>query len=302
MADRNGIERKREPKNQGVPAVRAGILDGLQIALRDAFVAKWPQAPKLPASDTLTGGSKLGSDGEFADGSVEGNQFAGLISRGVIIGLLNAREFNGQQELAEAIIGLRPLDQGQILLADRDISNLDARERFGLGLAHIPNDRKREGLIGSMGIGQNLMLKRHRSPPFSTHGIMHWLRVRESAAKLAKEFNIRTGSLDTPISTLSGGNQQKVVLARELGVAQPRIIIAMNPTRGLDVAAMRFVHEQLLAHRSRGAGILLISSELEEILQLSHRIGVLFRGRLTMSDFPREGVEKIGRLMAGLSD
>jgi simple sugar transport system ATP-binding protein len=209
---------------------------------------------------------------------------------------------NGQQELAEAIVGLRPLEQGQIFLADLDIYYLAARQRFQLGLAHIPNDRKREGLIGSMGIPQNLMLKQHFSPPFSNRGIMHWRQVRESATRLAQDFDIRTSSPDTPISTLSGGNQQKVVLARELGLSQPKIIIAMNPTRGLDVAATRFVHEQLLAHRLRGAAILLISSELDEILQLGDRIAVLYRGRLTMSDFPRQGVEKIGRMMAGVSD
>jgi simple sugar transport system ATP-binding protein len=209
---------------------------------------------------------------------------------------------NGQQELAEAIVGLRDLREGQIYLADQDLTHLHARERFQLGLAHIPNDRKREGLIGSMGIGQNLILKQHESPPFSRHGIMRWRRARESATALVDHFDIRTASIDTPLSTLSGGNQQKVVLARELGLSQPKVIIAMNPTRGLDVAATRFVHEQLLAHRARGAGIILISSELDEILQLADRVGVLYRGRLTMSDFPRDGIERIGRLMAGIAD
>lgn len=207
---------------------------------------------------------------------------------------------NGQQELAETIVGLRHLNQGQIFLGDRDISTLDARDRFKLGLAHIPNDRKREGLIGSMGIGENLILKQHDSPPVSRNGLMRWRTVRESAAKLVEQFDIRTTSLNTAISTLSGGNQQKVVLARELGLSQPKVIIAMNPTRGLDVAATHFVHEQLLAYRAGGAGILLISSELDEILRLSDRVGVLYRGQLTISDFPRDGVEKIGRLMAGV--
>jgi ABC-type uncharacterized transport system ATPase subunit len=221
--------------------------------------------------------------------------------RNEILGIAGV-DGNGQQELAEAIVGLRTLQDGQIHLANQDISHLDARQRFMLGLAHIPNDRKREGLIGSMAIGENLILKQHDSPPFSQHGIMQWRRVRESAAALAEQFDIRTASLDTAISTLSGGNQQKVVLARELGLSEPKVIIAMNPTRGLDVAATRFVHEELLAHRLRGAGIVLISSELDEILQLSDRIGVLYRGRLTMSDFQREGVERIGRLMAGLGE
>jgi general nucleoside transport system ATP-binding protein len=209
---------------------------------------------------------------------------------------------NGQQELAEAIVGLRSLDDGQILLMGQNISQLDARQRFVHGIAHIPNDRKREGLIASMGIGENLVLKQHSSPPFSRRGIMNWRRVRQSAASLVEQFDIRTSALDTAISTLSGGNQQKVVLARELGLTQPKVIIAMNPTRGLDVAATRFVHEQLLAHRSRGAAILLISSELEEILQLSDRVGVLYRGRLTMSDFPQDGAERIGRLMMGVAE
>jgi len=124
---------------------------------------------------------------------------------------------NGQRELAETIVGLRELPGGKIGLGDRDISALAARERFQLGLAHIPNDRKREGLIGSMGIAENLVLKQHAEPPFSRAGMMNWRRVRKSAAALVRQFDIRTTSLDTPISTLSGGNQQKVVLARELG-------------------------------------------------------------------------------------
>ena len=229
------------------------------------------------------------------------NNSISLDLRNEILGIAGV-DGNGQQELAEAIIGLRKINEGQTFLDDREISSLDARERFALGIAHIPNDRKREGLIGSMGIGENLVLKQHSSPPFSNHGMMRWRRVRESADALVEQFDIRTASLDTAVSTLSGGNQQKVVLARELGLSKPKVIIAMNPTRGLDIAATRFVHEQLLAHRARGAGIILISSELDEILQLSDRIGVLYRGRLMMSDFPRDGVERIGKLMAGVSE
>jgi simple sugar transport system ATP-binding protein len=199
------------------------------------------------------------------------------------------------------MIGLRPLDQGQIFLLDRDISDLDPIARFQLGLAHIPNDRKREGLVGSMGIAENLVLKHHRASPFSQGGIMRWRRVRESAAALVGQFDIRTSAIQTPISTLSGGNQQKVVLARELGLANPRLVIAMNPTRGLDIAATRFVHDQLLAHRAGGAGILLISSELDEVFKLSDRVAVLYGERLSMTDFPGDGIDKIGRLMAGLA-
>jgi simple sugar transport system ATP-binding protein len=207
---------------------------------------------------------------------------------------------NGQQELAEALIGLRKLTAGQILFEEKDITQLDAPNRFDLGLAHIPNDRKREGLVPSMSITHNLILKQHRRRPFSRMGLMHWRRIRDRAGYLAGTFDIRARSINSPISTLSGGNQQKVVLARELGLAQPKLIIAMNPTRGLDIAATRFVHDQLLAHRSRGAGILLISSELDEVVKLSDRIAVLYRGKLTMTRFPADGVDKIARLMTGL--
>jgi ABC-type uncharacterized transport system ATPase subunit len=231
--------------------------------------------------------------------SAPGLSSISLEIRNEIVGIAGV-DGNGQQEFAEAVIGLRPLDQGQIFLCERDISSLDSSDRFQLGLAHIPNDRKREGLVGSMGIAENLVLKHHHSAPFSRGGIMRWGHIRESAAALVEEFDIRTNSIETLISTLSGGNQQKVVLARELGLANPKLIIAMNPTRGLDIAATRFVHDQLLAHRGRGAGILLISSELDEVFKLSDRVGVLFRGRLAMTDFPNTRVEHIGRLMMGL--
>ena len=120
------------------------------------------------------------------------------------------------------------------------------------------------------------------------------------AGELVGKFDVRAASLDTPAGTLSGGNQQKVVLARELAMREPRLIVAMNPVRGLDVAATSFVYEQLLAARARGAGVLLISSELDELLAVCDRIAVLFAGRLTMTEFPRTGREEIGRLMAGV--
>jgi len=260
-------------------------------------------------SATKTSPQPVGSAVEFASAEATVLRAINLSALGLnsisfdlgneILGIAGV-DGNGQQELAEAIIGLRELSDGKILIGDREISRLAARDRFALGLAQIPNDRKREGLVGSMGIPQNLILKQHRNPPFSKRGLLNWRRARQSAGDLAQIFDIRARSLDSPISTLSGGNQQKVVLARELGLAQPRIIIAQNPTRGLDVAATRFVHDQLRAHRSRGAGILLISSELDEILELCDRVGVLYRGQLTMTKFPKAGVEQIGRLMAGI--
>jgi simple sugar transport system ATP-binding protein len=130
---------------------------------------------------------------------------------------------------------------------------------------------------------------------------MSWRNAATVAQDLTNRFDIRTSSIDAPVASLSGGNQQKVVLARELAMAEPRLIVAMNPVRGLDVAATNFVYEQLLARRAAGAAILLISSELDELLALCDRIGVLYAGRLTMTAFPTTGRDEIGRLMAGIA-
>jgi simple sugar transport system ATP-binding protein len=207
---------------------------------------------------------------------------------------------NGQQELAESIAGLRPIRSGRILLAGADITRASPGQRFRLGLAHIPNDRKLEGLVGSMSVAENLALKRHDTPPFAHGGILSWRSIRRTARDLVARYDIRTPSIHAPASTLSGGNQQKLILARELALSEPRLVLAMNPVRGLDIAATHFVYEQLLAVRARGGAVLLISSELDELLTLCDRIGVLYNGRFAMSEFPRDGAaEQIGRMMTG---
>jgi simple sugar transport system ATP-binding protein len=205
---------------------------------------------------------------------------------------------NGQQELAETVVGLRAATAGRILLDNVDVTQLVFFSRTRLGIAHIPNDRKREGLVGSMSIAENIALKHHRQLPFSRRGVMSWRNTRELAASLVSRFDVRCASLDMPVASLSGGNQQKLVLARELAVVEPKLIVAMNPTRGLDIAATHFVHEQL---RLAGCAVLLISSELEELMRLSNRIAVLYRGRLTMTNFPNTDTAEIGQFMAGIA-
>lgn len=216
------------------------------------------------------------------------------IRPGEILGIAGV-DGNGQQELAEAILGLRGIDAGRVLFRGQDIGRFPSDERSNLGIAHIPNDRKREGLIASMTVTENLALKH----PFSRFGIMKWSTVRRAANDLIRKFDVRTPSADAPVGTLSGGNQQKLILARELAIAAPKLVIAMNPARGLDVAATNFVYEQLLTCRARGGAVLLINSELDELLALCDRIGVLYGGRFTMSDFPRDGFAEIGRMMTG---
>ncbi len=221
-------------------------------------------------------------------------------SPGEILGIAGV-DGNGQQELAEVVTGLRRASTGRVLLNGQDVSDQSMKDRLELGIAHIPNDRKREALVPTMSITENISLKRHDRPPLSRAGVMSWRASAKLAQELAARFDIRTSSVDTPVGTLSGGNQQKVVLARELAMSNPTLIVAMNPARGLDVAATNFVYQQLLARRAAGAAILLISSELDELLALCDRIAVLYAGGLTMTNFPTTGREEIGRLMAGIA-
>jgi simple sugar transport system ATP-binding protein len=220
------------------------------------------------------------------------------VNPGEILGIAGV-DGNGQQELAEAITGLRRITTGRVVLNKRDITDFSPNQRFAAGLAHIPNDRKREGLVGAMTIAENILLKRHAHRPFARAGLLSPRIIHRTATDLVRQFDVRTPNIDAPVQSLSGGNQQKVILARELALHEPRLVVAMNPVRGLDVAATNFVYEQLLARRSAGGAVLLISSELDELLALCDRIAVLYNGRLTMTDFPREGAEEIGRLMTG---
>jgi simple sugar transport system ATP-binding protein len=221
------------------------------------------------------------------------------IQPGEILGIAGV-DGNGQQELAEVVVGLRRITAGRILMNGEDVSTRSLKQRASV--AHIPNDRKLEALVTTMSITENLALKRFDRPPIGRAGVIWWPAAIRLGRGLVDRFDIRAASVDTPVETLSGGNQQKVVLARELGMDQPRLIVAMNPVRGLDVAATNFVYEQLLARARSDAAILLISSELDELLALCDRIGVLYGGRLTMTDFPNTGREEIGRLMAGLGE
>lgn len=211
---------------------------------------------------------------------------------GEILGVAGV-DGNGQQELSQVIAGISEPDRGSISFDGREIGSLTVLERFRVGIAHIPNDRKAEGLIPTMSVAENISLKHVRGPFLRTS------RMRRTARQMIDRFQIRAPSETAPVSNLSGGNAQKVVLARELGVKRPRVVVAVNPARGLDVGATNFVYEQLLAVRAAGGAVLLVSAELGELLRLCDRIGVLYNGRFTMSDFPRGGVDEIGRLMTG---
>ena len=231
------------------------------------------------------------------------------IHAGEILGLAGVSG-NGQRELAEVVNGLRPATQGHVLLEGRDITGTPPVQLIARGLAYIPEERMRDGMIRDFTVAENLILRDHAQPPYARNGFFDFQAVARIAAERIRDFNVKTPSQETPVKNLSGGNIQKLILARELSRA-PRVIVAAQPTRGLDIGATEYVHERLLEERGRilrtpgehGAAILLISEDLDEILALSDRIAVIYEGRI-MAILPRAEAtpERLGLLMAGVTE
>ena len=220
------------------------------------------------------------------------------VRRCEIVGIAGV-EGNGQRELVEAIAGLRPYRASALSVDGKDARNKSAAAMHGLGIGHVPEDREKDGLVGSYSIVDNLVLNRFSEPQFSNRGIRNKRSAERHAKALVQEYDVRSPSAAVLVQTLSGGNKQKVVIARELS-ANPAILIASQPTRGVDVGSIEFIHSQFVSARDQGAGVLLVSAELDEVLGLSDRILVMYGGRF-VAEFPRDSVdrEQIGRLMAG---
>jgi simple sugar transport system ATP-binding protein len=207
---------------------------------------------------------------------------------------------NGQKELAECIAGLRKSSGGRVLVKGEDVTDLNASGRYKRGLAYISDDRHHDGLVLDMTLEENYILNGQLRERYSRKGFVQSRLRREAVEKAVDEFDIKTEGTDSPIGLLSGGNQQKLILARELH-NDPDVVIAFQPTRGLDIGASEFTRNQLLRLRDRGSSILLISTDLEEIRMLSDRIGVMFEGRLSRVTENRQDLDlnRIGQLMAG---
>jgi ABC-type uncharacterized transport system ATPase subunit len=217
---------------------------------------------------------------------------------GEILGIAGV-EGNGQSELVEVLAGTRRATGGKVFLGDRDITGFGARAIRGIGIGHIPEDRRGSGLVLNFSIANNLVLGRQRMPQFSWRGLV--LRLGEIVAwarRLIAEFDIRTPSEETPARSLSGGNQQKIIVAREMA-SQPRVLLAAQPTRGVDIGAIEFIHRRIVAQRDEGAAVLLISAELDEIRSLSDRIAVIYEGRIVSIEPAHTAEERLGLLMTG---
>jgi general nucleoside transport system ATP-binding protein len=222
------------------------------------------------------------------------------VRAGEILGVAGVQG-NGQTELCEALMGLRPVASGQISFNGRDITHATPRQRLHAGIGYVPEDRQEDGLIGAFTVAENMVLDVYDRKPYAAGIRLNLGAIEENAAERIPEFDVRTTSADVPVGTLSGGNQQKVILARELG-HEPRLLIASQPTRGLDVGSIEFVHKRIVAARDAGAAVLIVSAELDEIYALADRIAVMYEGRITGFRPPSVPVEELGKLMAGSVD
>ena len=206
---------------------------------------------------------------------------------------------NGQTQLVEAITGLRKIESGSLFLRSKDLTRASARQSIEAGVSHVPEDRHRRGLVLEFDLEENMILGDHRHPPFTNRGVMDPKTIARITKERVEEYDVRTPSDKVLASTLSGGNQQKLVLARELG-RDPELLIAAQPTRGLDVGAIEFVHSRILDERRSGKAVLLISLELEEVQSLADRILVIYEGRIVKEFVSGEASdEDLGFYMTG---
>lgn len=282
-----------------VAEMRAPLRDmqALVRAMVGELQVEW-RKPSGPRGETLLAVRDLSTRATDYGTALERVSFA--VHAGEVLGIAGV-DGNGQRELFEVLAGLRAPASGEMRVGDRPLRPRSPADVLAAGIDVIPPDRRREGLVLQMSVAENLLLH-HRSLAALTRrsGLIDWRRVRAHARTLVAEYGIRVADIDTPVQYLSGGNQQRTILAREL-TATPRVLVAVNPTRGLDFAATQFVFHTLAQLAARGAGVVLISTDLDEVLALSDRVAVLYRGHLSEALEPPIDPERLGALMAGLA-
>ncbi|MGZ9649032.1 ABC transporter ATP-binding protein [Bacillus cereus] len=220
------------------------------------------------------------------------------VRAGEIVGIAGI-DGNGQSELIEAITGLRKVESGSIAIKGKEITNWPVRRITEEGIGHIPEDRHKHGLVLDFSVRDNIVLQTYYKNPFSKKGILNFSKITEKAKALIEQFDVRTPSEQTLARALSGGNQQKAIIAREVD-RNPDLLIAAQPTRGLDVGAIEFIHKRLIEQRDKGKGVLLLSLELDEILNVSDRIAVIYEGEIVaIVDAKETNEQQLGLLMAG---
>jgi simple sugar transport system ATP-binding protein len=233
-----------------------------------------------------------------ADGRTHVESVSFEVHAGEIVGIAGVQG-NGQTELVEALTGLRKATSGVIALDGKDLTHSNPRERHQMGMAHIPEDRQRQGLVGGLSVAENLVLTRYHDDQFSHGVIVDWNAANATAETLITEYDIRTPNKETGVGTLSGGNQQKVIVARELS-RDLRLTIAAQPTRGVDVGSIEYIHSRIVKERDAGTAVLIVSTELEEVMALSDRLLVMYRGKVVAELDPKKVTPmEVGLYMAG---
>lgn len=256
------------------------------------------QVEKKPAvpGDIVLQVERVSTAGNRGTKALNGISFN--VRAGEILGIAGV-DGNGQSELIETLTGLRGVDEGRISLKGKEITNRSPREASEAGLSHIPEDRHKHGLVLDFTMSENMVLETYYQPAYCRNGFLNYEAIDEHAEKLIREFDVRTPSIRNEARSLSGGNQQKAIIAREMD-KNPDLLIAAQPTRGLDVGAIEFVHKKLIEARDKGKGVLLVSFELDEILNVSDRIAVIYEGQIVGIVDPKEtNDEELGLLMAG---
>ncbi len=269
----------------------AAMMVGRNVQLRVSKKDAKPGAVMLDVSDLTVAD---------ATGRIWVSELSLQVRAGEILGLAGVQG-NGQTELCEALMGLLPTVVGQVTLDGHDLTHATPAQRLRAGIAYVPEDRQEDGLIGDFSVADNMVLDAYKQPPFASGITLNLGAIASNAAERVREFDVRTTSTQAPVGTLSGGNQQKVILARELG-REHKVIIASQPTRGLDVGSIEFVHRRIVEQRDHGVAVLIVSAELDEIYALADRIAVIYEGKITGIRPPTVPAEELGRLMAGGSD
>jgi general nucleoside transport system ATP-binding protein len=274
----------------------AALMVGRSVQLR---VTKPPASPgevRLDVQDLTVAGE--GVSAQEGKPAVDAVSFQ--VRAGEILGVAGVQG-NGQTELCEALLGLLPAAAGAVRLEGRDLTRATPKQRLRAGIGYIPEDRQEDGLVAGFSVADNLVLDVYNQPPYSSGIALNLDTINQTAAERVTDFDIRTTSTATHAGTLSGGNQQKVILAREIG-RDVRLLVASQPTRGLDVGSIEFVHRRIVEERDQGVAVLIISSELDEIYALSDRIAVMYEGKITGFRDPDVPAEELGMLMAGATD
>jgi general nucleoside transport system ATP-binding protein len=291
-ADRITVIRRGKVVGTAEPSASANELASLLVGRPiELTLDKGPATPADPVLE-VTGVTILDDDGTLL---VDDVSFT--VCGGEIYGIAGVQG-NGQTELTEALVGLRPLNEGRITIDGQSATELGIDDVLGLGVGYVPEDRLHDGLVGSFSIAENLVLDLYDTDQFASGIALKLGEIARNAKARIEEFDVRTTSALASASTLSGGNQQKVVLAREM--SRPlRLLVVAQPTRGLDVGSAEFVHRRIIAERDRGAAVVLISSELDEVLGVADRIAVMYRGKIAAEVDSRVSAADIGLLMAG---